>query len=415
MCFGLSCLFACLLLLGSGKFDYSLVPPLIFFRRTVLPRVFSALSGFMPPKRTTRNSLSTYFDMASDPAKSDLSPVSPGLPASSSSSAGLVNFVVSSSSASGLSLDSLTASIVNAIRPLLNSGRPSDQSAALSLPAAAPPAASSSFCLPGPSLSVAYTSPSAQLPAAPSSGRPVLVPSFVNTFAVPTMSSLSLPASSLAPCAPSFSLGLSPVPYKIVSQIVAGKFIDLAELLSVNLRESEAEPQLLFNGRIVLSSTKRPKRKIDDILAWSEAFSIFSLILATHFPSRWRDLTLYKLLILRTYRQFQGNAWLAYDRAFREHAAAARLTDWSSINVQLVNFHAAGSSVRRSFTEPTGSSSAVVCKSWNNGFCVAPSRTCRFAHRCSVCSSNHRALECLQRKRTPTRSPSPDGKKRKRP
>ena len=346
--------------------------------------------------------------MASDPANSnsDLSPVSPELPASSSSSAGLVNFVVSSSSASGLSLDSLTASTVNAIRPLLNSGCLSDQSAALSLPATAPPVPTSSFCLPDPSLSVASTSPCAQLPASPGSGRPVLVPSFVNTFAAPTMSSLSLPASSHAPCASSFSLGLSaPLvspslqqPFIIgpgfsqVSQIVAGKFIDLAELLSVNLRESESEPQLLFDGRIVLSSTKRPKRKIDNILAWLEAFSIFSLILATHFPSRWRDLTLYKLLILRTYRQFQGNAWLAYDRAFREHAAAARITDWSSINVQLFNFHAAGSSVRRSFTEPIGSSSAVVCKSWNNGFCVAPSCMCRFAHCCSVCSSNHRAL-----------------------
>ena len=79
--------------------------------------------------------------MASDPANSnsDISPVSPELPASSSSSAGLVNFVVSSSSASGLSLNSLTASIVNANRPLLNSGRLSDQSAALSFPAAASP------------------------------------------------------------------------------------------------------------------------------------------------------------------------------------------------------------------------------------------------------------------------------------
>lgn len=75
--------------------------------------------------------------------------------------------MVSSSSASGLSLDSLTASIVNAIRPLLNSGRLSDQSAALSLPAAAPPAATSSFCLPGPSLSVTSTGPSTQLPASP--------------------------------------------------------------------------------------------------------------------------------------------------------------------------------------------------------------------------------------------------------
>ena len=358
----LELLFRLLASLRLREIDYSLVPTLISFRRTALPHVFFALSGFMPPKRTTRNSLSTYFDMASDPANSnsDLSSISPELPASSSSSAGLVNFVVSSSSASGLSLDSLTASIINAICPLLNSGRLSDQSAALSLPAAAPPAATSSFCLPGPSLSVASTCPSAQLPASPGTGRPVLVLSFVNTFAVPTMSSLSLPASSLAPCASSFSLGLSaplvspslqqpftigpgfsPVPYKIVSQILAGKFIDLAELLSVNFREGESEPQLLFDGRIVLSSTKRPQRKIDDILAWSEAFSIFSLILATHFPSRWRSLTLYKLLILRTYRrQFQGNAWLAHDRAFREHAAAAQLTDWSSINVQLFNFHA---------------------------------------------------------------------------
>ena len=131
-------------------------------------------------------------------------------------------------------------------------------------------------------------------------------------------------------------------------------------------------------------------------------------ILASHYPSRWRDLTLYKLLILRTYREFQGNAWLVYDRAFHEHAAAAKLTDWSSINVQLFNFHAAGSSVRQSFTEPSGSSSAVVCRSWNNGFCVARSSICRFANRCSVCSSNHRASECPQhKKQVATTSPSP--------
>ena len=210
--------------------------------------------------------------------------------------------------------------------------------------------------------------------------------------------------------------GFSPVPYKLVSQIVSGKFVDLAELLSDNLKDAESEPQLLFDGRIILTSTnKRQKTKIADITAWSEAFSIFSLILASHYPSRWRDLTLYKLLILRTYRQFQGNAWLTYDRAFREHAAAANLTDWSNINVQLFNFYAAGSSVRRSFTKPSGSSSAVICKSWNNGFCVAPTSVCRFAHRCSVCSSTHRASECYQRKKkTPPRSPSPETSKRRK-
>ena len=37
-----------------------------------------------------------------------------------------------------------------------------------------------------------------------------------------------------------------------------------------------------------------------------------------------------------------GQVWLNYDRAFQEHAAATRLTDWSAMNLQLYNFHAAG-------------------------------------------------------------------------
>ena len=49
----------------------------------------------------------------------------------------------------------------------------------------------------------------------------------------------------------------------------------------------------------------------------------------------------YQLLILRTHHQFAGRVWLGYVRAFREHAAASNLTDWSTINVQLFNFHAA--------------------------------------------------------------------------
>ena len=42
--------------------------------------------------------------------------------------------------------------------------------------------------------------------------------------------------------------GVSPVPVKLVSQIVAGKYVDLCELLPANLQVKEPEPQLqLFN------------------------------------------------------------------------------------------------------------------------------------------------------------------------
>ena len=94
----------------------------------------------------------------------------------------------------------------------------------------------------------------------------------------------------------------------------------------------------------------------------------------------------YQLLILRTHRHFTSQVWLGYDQAFWEHVAATQLTDWSCMNMQLFNFHAAGLSARSSTSshppdwEPTGSSgSLVVCISWN---------ICHYAH-CIILPSLH--------------------------
>ena len=104
---------------------------------------------------------------------------------------------------------------------------------------------------------------------------------------------------------------------------------------------TEPEPQLLFDGRLVLTSgPKKPKHRIDDIATWMEAFSTFTLILTSHFPRRWRDFCQYQLLILRTYRQFASRVWLAYDRTFCQHAAAthyifnavAEAVEWILLN-----------------------------------------------------------------------------------
>lgn len=70
------------------------------------------------------------------------------------------------------------------------------------------------------------------------------------------------------------------------------------------------------------------------------------MILTSYFPHRWKDLSQYKLLILWTYQQFSGRVWLNYDRAFRKNAAASWVTDWSPMNVQLYDFHAAGVTAR---------------------------------------------------------------------
>ena len=272
--------------------------------------------------------------------------------------------------------------------------------------------------------------------ADPQPGRSNFVPPFLATFAVPTLSSASsvvstslAPISSAMPSVPpqSYNIpslpvlgqpfvigpGFSPVAPKLVSLIVSGKFVELVDLLSTNAQQPDPEPQLLFDGRVVLTpAPRRNRRQLDDILSWVEAFSVFEMVLVSHFPLRWRDLAMYKLLIVRTYRQFGGKVWLNYDRAFREHAAASQITDWSVMNVQLYNFHAAGASVSRGTSslaaDPVGSESATeICKSWNRGKCSSPFASCRFAHKCSNCRGRHRASECeRQDKRDRSRSPS---------
>ena len=101
---------------------------------------------------------------------------------------------------------------------------------------------------------------------------------------------------------------------------------------------------------------KKFKHRFEDIATWMEAFSTFMLVPSSYFLHRWKDLCQYQLLILQTRRLFPSCVWLSYDRALRQHAAATNLVDWSSINVQLFNFHAAGPSVRGLSDVPSGSS-----------------------------------------------------------
>ena len=269
-------------------------------------------------------------------------------------------------------------------------------------------------------------------------GRSVVVPSFVNTFApsVPITSLASSLATSVSASAVPRSAatlldqpfvvgpGFSSIPHKLVQQITAGKFIDLSDLLAVNLIESENEPQVFLDGRVVFSTTKkRNRRQIEDIVSWVEAFTIYSKVLTSYFPHRWRDLTSYKLLILRTYRQLSGRVWLHYDKAFREHAAATKLTDWSVMNSPLFSLYAAGASARStpfqdSNWEPTGAKAAdQVCRSWNRGKCTAPGLACKYSHKCAKCGGEHRGANCKSsesqsRPRSPVSSSETSKKKK---
>ena len=115
-------------------------------------------------------------------------------------------------------------------------------------------------------------------------------------------------------------------------KIRTGQFVNLADLLVKNLKAQETEPPLV-------TSSKKRIQEITDRVTWVEAFTVYSWILCSAHPSRWQDMTQYKLLILKTSHQFPGKAWLHYDIAFRKDAAASGLVDWSHMNLDLHNFH----------------------------------------------------------------------------
>ena len=278
----------------------------------------------------------------------------------------------------------------------------------------------------------------------------LVVPSFISTYSTlssPSVVSSLLPATSNTnpPLAVGGSLsgtsasssspptldkafvlgpGYTPVPYKLVAKITGGQFIELADLLSDNIRAQDAEPQAFLDGKLVVSGTKKRVTEITDIVTWIEAFSIFCLVLCSSFPSRWKDLTQYKLLIIQTARRFHDKSWLNYDVAFRKEAAATGSTDWSRMNADLYNFHTrsplpssltSGSATPppSSSTEPLVSSgnpnSSQHCHSWNDGRCRWPFGRCRFRHSCEQCDGDHPRYRCPNRllPRARSRSCSP--------
>jgi len=103
----------------------------------------------------------------------------------------------------------------------------------------------------------------------------------VSPTAVPSLSALPLQQPFVV--SPSYSSA----PFKVVSQITVGKFVNLEDSLVENIAIPKEEPQLWFSGYLVLSyNTKKWKRMITDIASWMEAFSIFYLIVCSSFLHR---------------------------------------------------------------------------------------------------------------------------------
>lgn len=389
----------------------------------------SQLSG-----RSTNNSAAAMLGSSrSDPSPSSLeaSTTAPSAPVTSSSP----SFVLSAHNLSQAFTQALGDSLPR-ILAAVQGQTASKVSAAGSFP-------TSTFT---PSSSLAVNSPPGTA-AGPSSGN-FVVPSFVSTYCTLGNSSLSghsfgspsYGASSgappafgqfstrvFAPAATGSTLphsiasllhkpfrvgpGYSPIPEKLVSKIQAGQFIELADLLPENVKAQDTEPQSYLNGNLLVASKKRV-REITDVMTWVEAFTVYMWIFCSAHPTRWPDLTQYKLLILQTARQHSGKAWLHYDSAFRKDAAASGLLDWSHMNSDLYNFHTRLPAPQPQLpsasatTSTLETSSSIVCRSWNSGRCAWQYGQCRYRHCCEKCEGEHPSINCPFRASSLSAQPS---------
>ena len=205
--------------------------------------------------------------------------------------------------------------------------------------------------------------------------------------------------------------GHPPIPAKLVTKITSGQFVGLADLLSSNLRTVEHEPQTFLDGKLLVSKKHRAV-EIQDILTWTEAFTIFQMVMCSTHAHRWPDLTKYKLLIIQTARQSAGRAWLEYDLAFCKDAAATGASDWSWMNLDLYNFHLGSPAPVTTQQSPNSSSTTVAAgrgyssrllslpppppllHSWNNGHCRWPFGECHYCHVCNSCDGDHPKVSC---------------------
>ena len=104
-----------------------------------------------------------------------------------------------------------------------------------------------------------------------------MVAEWAKTSSLPATSITSLLADQPFVVGP----GISVVPLKLVFQIMVGKYIDLCDLLPMNMQVKEPELQFLIHDCLVLTS---------HIAVWTKVFAVFSFILVSHFPDHWRDL-----------------------------------------------------------------------------------------------------------------------------
>ena len=203
----------------------------------------------------------------------------------------------------------------------------------------------------------------------------------------------------------SIGAGLPPIPFRLIDRIQAGEFIDMAELLPERLGFNVFNSPM-SDDKDGKHSSKSRKRQVTTITEWVQCFSIYAAVMAQKYPIKVRDLLGYQALLVEAHIQYEGDAWLGYDRRFRQTAAASLDLVWAGIWPLLdMQNHPDASIALVCHTSPTTvigrhlitwsglnclrdqtmhgkQSQAKLCYSWNN----TPTAACIFPNCMQICT-----------------------------
>ena len=76
---------------------------------------------------------------------------------------------------------------------------------------------------------------------------------------------------------------------------------------------------------------------VTDIVLWVECYSSLVAVLAKKHPQHIADFMAYQRSIIKASRNFDGAAWVVYDRCYRRRAAATKSLEWAKIDSALYN------------------------------------------------------------------------------
>ena len=165
----------------------------------------------------------------------------------------------------------------------------------------------------------------------PLNGVNVGLPASVAASAVATGFTMirQLPAGEFN-CSPSTGL-----PARLSCQMVDLEFVEMSELLPDSWQEN-TQQLVVFDTQFNPCSLSR-KAPVQDISLWIECFSRMTAVLVTRYPDKGTELWAYQASIFQAARNYEGVAWVAYDRQYRREALARKDLNWSATNSRLYN------------------------------------------------------------------------------